>query len=69
MNGTRYMETSTAARALGVSATTIKKWELAGKLVPPIVTIGGRRLFTVEQVEDLRAQRAVQHAAAARGAA
>ncbi len=53
----QFMECSDAARTIGVATTTLKKWEREGKLAPPIRTIGGRRLYTVEQVEGLRAER------------
>ena len=56
----RYMETSDAARALGVAVTTLRKWEQNGTLAPSIRTMGGRRLFRLEEVEELRARRQAQ---------
>jgi DNA-binding transcriptional MerR regulator len=54
----QYMETGDVARTFGVSVAAVRKWEREGKLAsPPIRTKGGRRLFTAEQVEELRAQR------------
>lgn len=51
------MQCSDAARTIGVATTTLKKWEREGKLAPPIRTVGGMRLYSVEQVEELRATR------------
>ncbi|HEY8602194.1 MAG TPA: MerR family transcriptional regulator [Thermomicrobiales bacterium] len=53
----RYMEIGDAARALGVAVETLRKWEREGKLDPPIRTMGGRRLFDPEVIEELRVQR------------
>lgn len=56
----RYMEIGDAARTLGVAVETLRKWERTGKLAPPIRTMGGRRLFDPEVVEELRARRQAQ---------
>lgn len=56
----RFMETSDVARTLGVAVATLRKWERQGKLPPPIRTMGGRRLFRLEEVEELRARRQAQ---------
>ncbi len=55
--GPLYMESSDVARTLGVAVATLRKWERQGKLAPPIRTMGGRRLFDPEVVEELRARR------------
>jgi len=51
------METGDVARALGVATETVRKWERQGIIAPPLRTTGGRRLFSIEQVEKMRAQR------------
>lgn len=60
----RYIESSTAARMLNVSVGALIKWERLGKIAPPLRTLGGRRLFTVEQIEEIRARREAQQEAA-----
>ncbi len=49
-----FMEISTVARALGVSADTIRAWERRKLIVAPIRTASGKRLFTSEDVEAMR---------------
>lgn len=48
-----YLETSDVARALGVSAAAVQLWTNQGR-VTPLRTIGGRRLFTRDDLEQLR---------------
>ncbi len=60
----RYYETSDVARLFGVSAEAVRKWERVGTIAPPIRTAGGRRLFSLEQVEAIRARREARHEAA-----
>ncbi len=58
--GPRYYETSDFARSFGVSAALVDKWCRVG-LLTPLRTVGGRRLFTEsdrEEILRLRAQRA-----------
>ncbi len=45
------------ARALGVSNTTVRKWEHLG-LLPPSIRLEGsdRRLFAVDDLEAIRAR-------------
>ncbi len=53
-------ETSDLARHFGVSAAAVQKWTRQG-LISPRRTVGGRRLFTqrdIEELERLRGQRA-----------
>lgn len=49
-----FRETSDVARELGVSAASVQLWTRLG-LVTPLRTLGGRRLFTPEDVATLRA--------------
>lgn len=48
------LSTSEAARHLGVSLSTIRRWSDAGHLVG-YRTPGGQRRFTVEQLDDFLA--------------
>jgi len=57
----KYMETGDVARTFGVSSEAVRKWEREGTIVAPIRTVGGRRLFSLEQVEEIRARRASRH--------
>jgi len=52
----QYSETGTVARVLDVSESLVRVWIRQG-LVTPIRTVGGRYLFTPEQIEALRARR------------
>ncbi len=60
----RYYETGDVARTLGVAVETVRKWERLGTIAPPIRTAGGRRLFSLEQVEAIRARREARREAA-----
>ena len=60
-----YLETSDVARRLGVSAAAVMKWTREGR-VSPLRTIGGRRLFTEQDVAALERARAERAAARAR---
>jgi len=60
----RYYETGDVARALGVSTEAVRKWERVGSIAPPLRTAGGRRLFSLEQVEAIRARREARREAA-----
>jgi len=57
----KYYETGDVARAFGVSSEAVRKWEREGTIAAPIRTVGGRRLFSLEQVEEIRARRASRH--------
>jgi excisionase family DNA binding protein len=48
------LSTSEAARHLGVSLSTVRRWSDAGHLVG-YRTPGGQRRFTVEQLDDFLA--------------
>lgn len=52
----KLLTTSDAAKILGVSADTVRRWERIGKL-PAERTSGGIRLFKREEVEKLEAYR------------
>lgn len=58
----QFCETGTVVRMLGVSESTVRLWVRQG-LVAPVRTVGGRYLFTHEQVEALRSQPAARRAA------
>jgi len=45
------------ARILGVSVEALRYWEREGVIAAPLRTAGGRRLFTPEQVEEIRRKR------------
>lgn len=60
----RLYETSDVARAFGVSAAAIIKWERAG-LVAPLRTVGGSRIFTEDDLATLRVRREERDAARA----
>lgn len=40
------------AREIGVTIQTLRNWDNSGKLKPHHRTIGGQRIYSVEQVED-----------------
>ena len=52
-----YLEIGAAARLLGVSGSLLRKLESQRKITPPLRTSGGRRLFTHDEVEAIRAAR------------
>ncbi len=52
----QFSETGTVARELRVSESIVRVWIRQGR-VTPIRTVGGRYLFTPEQIETLRARR------------
>lgn len=52
-----YVQTTEAARIVGVSAETIRAWHRSGKLSAAIVTSSGLRLFARAVVEQKRAER------------
>ncbi len=43
-----------AAKCVGMTAGTIKLWELRGWVTPSLRTVGGIHLFTETQVETMR---------------
>ena len=51
----RYLRPSQAAAMLHVSAQTVRRWAIDGKL-PCIVTVGGHRRFPHSEVQRLRRQ-------------
>jgi excisionase family DNA binding protein len=56
------LTTTDAARAIGVSAETIRAWENSGKL-PALRTVSGQRLFSRRDVDRARDQRTSRRAA------
>ena len=56
------------ARRLGVSGERVRHLVALGQLAPFAVTVGGIRLFAVEDVDRLRAARENRKAAASRAA-
>jgi DNA-binding transcriptional MerR regulator len=53
-----YFETSDVARALGTTVGALYQMERRKTLPPPSRTPGGRRVFTRQDVEFIRALRA-----------
>ena len=49
----KYLRVSEVAERLGMDASTLAHWHKAGKLIPKIVTLGGHRRYTVDQVEEI----------------
>ena len=58
------IESGPVARELGVAVETLRLWERTGKIAPPLRTVGGRRLFTREDVETIRREREARKALA-----
>ena len=54
-----FLTTTDAARIAGVAANTIRLWERLGK-IPAQRTASGVRLFRLEDVQRVAAQRAEQ---------
>ena len=50
----RQFSMAEAAYFLGVSPSNLKKLHLEGKGVEPIILSGGRRAYTIEQLQELR---------------
>ncbi|MFC0244285.1 plasmid partitioning protein RepA [Falsochrobactrum ovis] len=50
----RQFSMAEAAYFLGVSPSNLKKLHLEGKGVEPIILSGGRRAYTIEQIQELR---------------
>ena len=53
-----YFETQDAARALGTTVQALYSLERRKRIPAPIRTVGGRRLYTRQDVESIRALRA-----------
>ncbi len=49
------LEIGDLGRALNVTVDTIRRWERAGKIAPAKRTSSGRRVFTAEDLEVIRA--------------
>ena len=52
-----YLESGQVARTLGVSVEALRAWERRGKISPPLRTASGTRLYTPQQVEEIRQAR------------
>src|SRR5690606_13779201 len=59
-NMLRQFSMAEAAYFLGVSPSNLKKLHLEGKGVEPTILTGGRRAYSVEQIQELR-QRSEEH--------
>jgi excisionase family DNA binding protein len=53
----RLIRVSEAARILGVSEATLRRWDKAGKLLPTARLSRGERLYEAEAVERLAEER------------
>lgn len=53
MTSADLLRTAEAARALGVSAATLRRWARAGKVAPASKTLGGQDRW---DLDDLREQ-------------
>jgi DNA-binding transcriptional MerR regulator len=53
----QFLESGPVARELGVAVETLRFWERTGKIASARRTAGGRRLYTREEVEAIRATR------------
>lgn len=49
-----YLHIADAAKALGVSADTLRRWEREGKILPDRRTIGGWRLYSLKTIEIIK---------------
>jgi putative resolvase len=45
-----------AARVLGVSVSTMRRWEREGRLLPDIYTLGGQRRYSLVGLRKVMAQ-------------
>ncbi len=53
----RFFEVRDVARACDVADATVRAWERAGLIDPPARTPAGRRIFTRDDLERIRARR------------
>jgi excisionase family DNA binding protein len=51
-----YLTVSAAAKLLGVTATTLRNWDRAGKLKPARHPLNGYRLYCEEELKSLLRQ-------------
>ncbi|WP_215891861.1 MerR family transcriptional regulator [Acidithiobacillus thiooxidans] len=49
-----YLHIADAAKKLGVSTDTLRRWEREGKILPDRRTMGGWRLYSLETVEGIK---------------
>lgn len=52
-NEKKWFTVSEAAKFLGVSPDTLRRWEKAGKISAPIRTAGGARRYSKELLEEI----------------
>ena len=51
-----YLTVGEAAKALGVSKSTLRNWDKAGKLKPYRHPVNGYRLYSRKEIEELLKQ-------------
>lgn len=51
-NKKKFLHIDEAARYIGVAAVTLRRWDEQGKLTPARRTLGGWRLYTMEQLDQ-----------------
>ena len=61
MNATDLVPIGVAARLLGVSAITLRRWEAQGKLLPDARTLGGSRRYSRARLLALQKSRVQDH--------
>ena len=49
-----YYSISEAAKKLGVSTSTMRRWHKSGQLVPEIVLLSAYRRYSEKQLEDYK---------------
>jgi putative resolvase len=49
-----YLHIADAAKILGVSTDTLRRWEREGKILPDRRTMGGWRLYSLETIEGIK---------------
>jgi len=59
---TAYIEIAAASQLCGCSPTWLRYLEAHGRIPVALRTGTGRRLYTEEQIEEIKAVRAKQHA-------
>lgn len=49
-----YLHIADAAKILGVSTDTLRRWEREGRILPDRRTMGGWRLYSPETIEVIK---------------
>jgi len=65
----QLLESGPVARELGIAVETLRHWERTGKIACARRTVGGRRLYSREEVERIRRVREARLGPLPRGAA